>query len=179
MGEENMDMEPIFEEEMVSTPDFTGIMIYGVIADCMVVLPILFYMVLDTTGYSKHHQTMVNMMTSSWMPFAIIWMIVLFNDTPTSRLALSGALEMAALGPFALQWVGYMAFLMSAQASGVLGEVSNVFWAIAYPLLNITLIIVHWLMSEGIYNWIENGASPAEEVEAEPTMDEEEFEEEF
>lgn len=49
--------------------------------------------------------------------------------------------------------------------------------------MNITLIIVHWLMSSSIYNWIENGesieaAAPAEE-EAEPTMDEEEFEEEF
>lgn len=102
------------EESMVSAPQWGGVAVYGIIADSMVVLPILFYMLLDSQGYSKHHQTMVNMMTSSWMPFAIIWMIVMMNDTPTARTALSGALEMAALGPFALQWVGYMAFLMSA-----------------------------------------------------------------
>ena len=48
------------------------------------------------------------------MPFAIVWLIVFIQDSPVARMALTGALEMAALGPFALMWVGYMAFLMSA-----------------------------------------------------------------
>jgi hypothetical protein len=38
-----------------------------------------------------------------------------------ARMAMTGAMEMAALGPFALQWVGLMAFLMSASSSKHLG----------------------------------------------------------
>lgn len=147
-------------------------MVYGIVADCMVVLPILFYTIFDgTTGYSKHHQTMINMITSSFMPFAIVWLIFLFQDTETARTALSGALEMAALGPFALMWVGYMAFLMSAQASDVLDQTANVIWAIAYPCINIGLIIFHWVMSPNIYNWIDHGEMPNNSVvvEDEPT----------
>merc|ERR1719327_1991671 len=99
---------------------------------------------------------MVNMITSSWMPFAIIWIIVLVQDTEVARTALTGALEMAALGPFALMWVGYMAFLMSAQAAGVLGSTENIIWALVYPVLNIGLIIMHWIMSPSIYEWIKH-----------------------
>jgi len=179
MGE-NMDVEPVLEGEEVDTsPQWTGVMVYGIIADVMVIVPVLLYMILDSEGYSKHHQTMVNMITSSWMPFAIVWMIVLFQDTPTARLALSGALEMAALGPFALMWVGYMAFLMSAQASDVLSQGSNVMWAILYPVLNIGLIILHWTMSPNIYNWIEYGTldSVSEETIEEPVDGQEDFEE--
>lgn len=110
---------------------------------------------------------MINMITSSWMPFAVVWLIVLIQDTPVARTALKGALEMAALGPFALMWVGYMAFLMSAQASDVLAN--NIFFAVAYPCINIGLIIMHWLMSPGIYAWIDRGEKltgpPAEEEE--------------
>jgi len=93
-------------------------MIYGIVADCLVVLPIVLYLILDNkTGYSKHHQTMINMLVSSWMPFGIVWIIILVADSKMARMALTGAMEMAALGPFALQWVGLMAFLMSASAS--------------------------------------------------------------
>jgi hypothetical protein len=154
-----------------SEPKWGGVAFYGIVADTMVMLPILFYMLFDANGYSKHHQTMINMMTSSFMPFAIVWLIVLFQDTETARTALSGALEMAALGPFALMWVGYMAFLMSAQASDVLGQGSNVLWAILYPCINIGLIIFHWSMSPNIYNWIDHGELPKSTVvvEEEPS----------
>jgi hypothetical protein len=37
-------------------PDWTPVLIYGIIADCLVLLPIIFYLALDgATGYSKHH----------------------------------------------------------------------------------------------------------------------------
>lgn len=157
----------VMENEAVE-PDFNLVVGYGIVADLMVVVPIILYMLLDgTNGYSKHHQTMINMMTSSWMPFAVVWIIVAVNDNDVSRMALTGALEMAALGPFALMWVGYMAFLMSAQASSVLNAADgmNIVFAILYPLLNIGLIIMHWYVSEGIYNWIQNAPFPSDEVD--------------
>jgi hypothetical protein len=36
------------EEMMVSAPQWGGVAVYGIIADSMVVLPILFYMLLDS-----------------------------------------------------------------------------------------------------------------------------------
>jgi hypothetical protein len=37
-------------------PDFTPVLIYGIVSDCLVVLPIIFYLALDgASGYSKHH----------------------------------------------------------------------------------------------------------------------------
>jgi hypothetical protein len=103
-------------------PDFTPVLVYGIISDCLVILPIIFYLALDgATGYSKHHQTMINMLVSSWMPFGIVWIIVMAADSKMARMAMTGAMEMAALGPFALQWVGLMAFLMSASSSKHLG----------------------------------------------------------
>jgi len=37
-------------------PDFMPVMIYGIVADVLCVLPIIFYLALDSkTGYSKHH----------------------------------------------------------------------------------------------------------------------------
>ena len=90
---------------------------------------------------------------------------------------------MAALGPFALMWVGYMAFLMSAQASDVLSAGSNVMWAILYPCLNIGLIIFHWVMSPNIYNWIEHGpnrsSNDVEPLEQSDDFEQESFEEEM
>ena len=37
-------------------PDFTPVLIYGVVADFLVVVPVILYLAFDgTTGYSKHH----------------------------------------------------------------------------------------------------------------------------
>merc|ERR1712166_66756 len=136
-----------------ATADFTPVMIYGIVADLMVVVPIILYMTTDgivlksltstataaevtaaataytaakaagtiPTGYNKYHQTMINMLCSAWMPFAITWIIVLAADSPMARAALTGAMSMAGLGPFALQWVGLMSFIMAAHIKGKLG----------------------------------------------------------
>lgn len=85
---------------------------------------------------------------------------------------------MAALGPFALMWVGYMAFLMSAQASGVLGNTANVIWALVYPVINIGLIIMHWIISPKIYKWIDHGETPKAAADEEMVEPEDEFFEE-
>jgi hypothetical protein len=162
--EETYSEPPTDLEETNNEPSMGGVQFYGIVADSMILLPILFYMLFDKNGYAKHHQTMINMITSSYMPFAIVWLIVKFQNTATSRKALEGALEMAALGPFALMWVGYMAFLMSAQASDVLGQGANVLWAILYPCINIGLIIFHWTMSPKVYDFID-GDHTSDEVE--------------
>ena len=136
-----------------ATADFTPVIIYGIVSEVMVVVPIILYMVTDgiplptlsanatiaevtaastafsaaklaktlPTGYAKYHQTMINMMCSAWMPFAITWIIVLAADSPMARAALTGAMSMAGLGPFALQWVGLMSFIMAAHSAGNLG----------------------------------------------------------
>ena len=116
-----VDTTPMIAEEN-NEPSFTPVLIYGIVADVMVILPIILYMVLnDTTNmYNQYHQTMINMLTSAWMPYAITWIIVMASDSPTARVALTGALTMAGLGPFALQWVGLMAFIMTAHTATVL-----------------------------------------------------------
>lgn len=54
------------------------------------------------------------MIAAAYGPISIIWWIVLADDSRVAREALTGAVEMAGLGPFALLWVGYLSFLMSA-----------------------------------------------------------------
>jgi hypothetical protein len=48
----DVEVETVLED---TTPNFTGVMVYGIVADLMVLLPIIFYMVFNTDGYSKHH----------------------------------------------------------------------------------------------------------------------------
>lgn len=36
-------------------PDWTMVMIYGILADAMVILPVLFYMIFDSNSMSRHH----------------------------------------------------------------------------------------------------------------------------
>ena len=82
-----------------------------------------------------------------------------------SREALTGALEMAALGPFALQWVGLAAFVMAANSADALGSWENTFFTVAYFVLNILLIIVHWQLAPTIYLWIDYSPYPKEEIQ--------------
>merc|ERR1719199_1704289 len=105
----------------------TPVLIYGIVADLLVVVPIILYMVLGNTtnGYNKYHQTMINMLVSAWMPFAITWIIVMAADSAAARAALTGAMSMAGLGPFALQWVGLMAFIMDTHSAGTILQVPN------------------------------------------------------
>jgi hypothetical protein len=127
--------------------DFTPVMIYGIVADVLCIVPIILYMVAKestttataTTGlttaqiaaaaataatagikFNQFHQTMINMLVSAWMPFGISWIIALAADGPLARAGLAGAMSMAGLGPFALQWVGLMSFIMTAHTATVL-----------------------------------------------------------
>jgi len=91
------------------------VIIYGVIADVLLLVPIMLYLfVNDSNRYAAYHQTYVNMLCAAYGPIGIIWWIVLADDSRMAREALTGAVEMAGLGPFALLWVGYLSFLMSA-----------------------------------------------------------------
>ena len=147
-------------------PDFTPVMIYGIVADVMVILPIILYMVLsDTTNmYNQYHQTMINMLTSAWMPFAITWIIVMASDSPMARTALTGALTMAGLGPFALQWVGLMAFIMAAHDAVKLGESENLIFLFLYIGGNIGTVVMHWMLSASVQDWIVNAPFATEEA---------------
>ena len=109
---------PITTEEI----DFTPVMIYGIVADVLCVLPIILYLTLGDIKnlFLFYHSTMINMLVSAWMPFAITWIIVLAADSPMARAALTGAMSMANLGPMALQWVGLMSFVMAAHNAGKL-----------------------------------------------------------
>ena len=141
------------------------LVVYGIVADLLVIVPILFYTLLNgTNNYSKYHQTMVNMMTSAWAPLGICWIIVLANDSKMAREALTGSLEMAALGPFALQWVGLLAFMMAAHAGEALGAWENTFFAVFYFFLNLILIVLHWYLAPGIYLWIDLTPYPEREI---------------
>lgn len=65
---------------------------------------------------------MINMLVSAWMPFGLSWIIAMAADGPLARAGLAGAMSMAGLGPFALQWVGLMSFIMTASSSMVLDK---------------------------------------------------------
>lgn len=97
-------------------PSFTPVLIYGIIADCLVILPIILY--IATGGFARFHQTMINMLVSAWMPFAITWIIGMVADGPMARAAMEGAMNMAGLGPMCVQWVGLMGFIMAAHSAG-------------------------------------------------------------
>lgn len=89
--------------------------VYGCVADILLIVPILLYVLIpDASNYAQYHQTYINMSAAAYGPIGIIWWIVLADDSRVAREALTGAVEMAGLGPFALLWVGYLSFLMSA-----------------------------------------------------------------
>ena len=105
------------------------------------------------------------------MPFAITWIIVMAADSPMARTALTGALTMAGLGPFALQWVGLMAFIMAAHDAVKLGETENLIFLFIYILGNVGTVIMHWMLSSSVQDWIVN--APFENVSEEPVVEEE------
>lgn len=109
---------------MAEEPDFTPVMIWGIIGDVGCIVPIILYMLLKDTknNYNQFHSTMINMLVSAWMPFAIMWIIAIAADSNLARAGLTMAMSMAGLGPFALQWVGLMSFIMAAHSASKLGE---------------------------------------------------------
>jgi len=134
-------------------------------ADVLLVLPIVMYAVIpDTQSFAKYHQTYINMLAAAYGPIGIIWWIVLANDSRIAREALTGAVEMAGLGPFALCWVGYFSFLMSAQSSGSFSTNAMLWmWSILYFILNVGLVVAHWYLSPLVYAWVATAELPDEE----------------
>lgn len=96
------------------------------------------------------------MLFSAYAPLGISWWIVLADDSQAARTALTGAIEMAGLGPFALLWVGVATFLMSAKSGGVLLMANSLLWmwGIIYPVCNILLIVMHYHLSPPMYAWL-------------------------
>jgi len=149
-----------------NTPSFTPVMVYGIVADVLCIIPIILYMVLaPTSAYAKYHQTMINMLVSAWMPFGITWIIAIAADGDLARAGLTGALSMAGLGPFALQWVGLMSFIMAAHSAGMLGKWENLLFTFLYLAMNIGMVVMHWFLAKGVAAWI---ASPLPVKKAAP-----------
>merc|ERR1719487_412863 len=98
-----------------------SIVLYGVFSDVALLLPLILYLVMDdASSYAQYHQTYINMLFSAYAPLGISWWIVLADDSQAARTSLRGAIEMAGLGPFALLWVGFTTFLMSASSAKAL-----------------------------------------------------------
>jgi len=96
------------------------------------------------------------MLFSAYAPLGISWFIVLADDSQAARTALTGAIEMAGLGPFALLWVGVATFLMSAKSGAALVAANTMvwIWALIYPVMNIALIVAHYHLSPPMYAWL-------------------------
>jgi hypothetical protein len=121
-------------------------------------LPLILYLVLDdTSSWAQYHQTFINMIFSSMAPLGISWWIVLADDSQAARTSLRGAIEMAGLGPFALFWVGWATFCMSAKSAGVLvsTNLGLYIWAILYPIFTIGMIAFHYHVSPPMYAWLD------------------------
>jgi len=96
------------------------------------------------------------MLFSAYAPLGISWFIVLADDSQAARTALTGAIEMAGLGPFALLWVGMATFLMSAKSGSALVAANTMvwIWGLIYPVMNIALIVAHYHLSPPMYAWL-------------------------
>ena len=96
------------------------------------------------------------MLFSAYAPLGFTWWIVLADDSQTARTALTGAIEMAGLGPFALLWVGAATFLMSAKSGSVLTWANTTvwMWGLIYPCVNLLLIVMHYHLSPPMYAWL-------------------------
>lgn len=126
----------------------SSIVIYGILADLAMIVPITLYLVLnDENAYAQYHQTYINMLAAAYGPLSLTWMIAALADSTMAREALTGAVEMAGLGPFALLWVGLLSFIMSTSAAGVLNETINMVFGGVYGVLNIILLMAHWKLS--------------------------------
>ena len=153
-------------EQGAGTAPYKGIdysvIVYGVLADVLLIVPILLYVLIpDTSAFAQYHQKYVNMVAAAYGPMAIIWLMVVADDSRVSREALTGSVELAGLGPFALLWVGYFSFIMTAQSSGQLSGAPALWvWCILYFVLNVLLIVAHWFLSPLVYEWIATSPLP-------------------
>jgi len=146
-----------------------SIVLYGIFSDIALLIPLIMYLVLDdTSSWAQYHQTYINMIFSSYAPLGISWFIVLADDSNAARTSLRGAIEMAGLGPFALLWVGWATFCMSAKSAGVLlsTNLGLYIWAILYPVINIGLIIMHYHVSPPMYAWLDEAPMKANPIDS-------------
>jgi len=134
-----------------------SIIVYGAVADVLLLVPLILYLTLeDVNSWAQYHQTYINMLFSAYAPLGISWWIMLVDDSQAARTAVTGAIEMAGLGPFALLWVGYATFMMSAKSGAAL-LVANTWiwiWALIYPVMNIGLIVLHYHLSPPMYAYL-------------------------
>jgi hypothetical protein len=112
--------------------------------------------ILNSADKHTYHQTYINMIFSAYAPLGITWIIVAADDSNAARTALTGAVEMAGLGPFALFWVGLSTFLMQVKNGGDLVAANWNTWMYApiYLVVNILLIVMHYHLSAPINAWI-------------------------
>jgi predicted histidine transporter YuiF (NhaC family) len=150
-----------------------SLIMYGILADLLVLAPVIIYLLLDdASGYAMYHQSYINMLAAAFAPMAIVWPSILFNDSDMTRKAIAAVVQMAGLGPFALLWVGYFTFLMSSRATDKLKESDNTTFAIIYGVGNIMLVVIHWIFSGSIMNWIKNTPLPVKEMKEEMAEEE-------
>ena len=145
MSNANTSVIPVIGEEYWGIDG--SIVLYGVIVDILMIVPIALYIVLDDTNlWAQNHQTYINMIYSAFAPLGISWWIVLVDDSQTARTVLKGAIEVAGTGPFMLLWVGMATQLMSAHDNSHLSSANYQVWMFGffYLILNIVLIAMHY-----------------------------------
>jgi len=135
-----------------------SIVLYGLLADILCIVPLIVYLVVNDTnnGWAPYHQTYINMLWSSYAPIGISWWIVLADDGKFAREAVTGAIEIAGVGPFALLWVGAATYLMSASDDNQLVPANGLcwMWGPLYFAVNILLIVAHFHLSPIMYAWL-------------------------
>jgi len=151
-----------------------SMLLYGLLADLLMIGPVVMYILLDdTVKYAKYHQAYINMLAASYGPLSLVWLFVVFADGSMARDALKGAVEMAGLGPVSLLWVGYLSFLMGANAAGKLKESENTVFVIVYGVGNLVLLVLHALLAPSVLDWAANAPLPVDKP-TEPSPEEEE-----
>ena len=134
-----------------------SIIFYGIFADVLMLAPYFTYLVYeDDKSYAQYHQTYINMLFSAYAPLGITWWIVLIEDSKAARTALTGAIEMAGLGPYALLWIGLSSYAMSTSSNGVLNAQNPTVyvWLVVYPIVNFLLMVVHYHLCPPMYAWL-------------------------
>merc|ERR1711881_568282 len=144
----------------MSAPSSTGVMVMGIISLAAKLVSVIMYLVLDdASGFKAFHGTYISMVWSTCSPFALAWLINMFNDSRQSRDNISTALGGAGSGVMGLMWVGWLGFVMAAEgakkfnfAEGTDNSI-NVIFSIIYGVINIAMFIVYWLLAPGIQKY--------------------------
>lgn len=129
--------------------DNTPILIYGIVADCLIVVPLILYIFV---GESRFH-LWIEITYMAWFPFGALWIISLIEDTKMVRVAMRAALNMAGMGPWAGMWAGWIAFMMGSSFTG--SGWSTILWSILLVAINIGLMAMEWHVGPGVAKWID------------------------